>query len=241
MAGFFLADAQCRTVILSHDLHYRYPGASAELAFPDLDAPQGSVVLLRGPSGAGKSTWLALVAALVRPSAGTVDVAGTALTALHGARADAWRASAVGFLPQGLHLSPGLSVRDNLRMALWASGTHDDASIARTLGALGLTNLADRKPGELSGGQAQRVALARAVLRQPKVLLADEPTASLDDDAAVDALHLLLSTAHGFEATLVIASHDRRVADFLTPAPGNTPILTLQLAAPKQPADAASP
>ena len=199
------------------------------LAFPDVDVPQGSVLLLSGPSGCGKSTWLALVAALVAPSAGQITVAGQALQVLKKAAADAWRARTIGFLPQKLHLSAALNVQQNLEMAQWAAGTpQDDARIHTALRALGVLELADRLPAQLSGGQAQRVALARAVLLQPQVILADEPTASLDDEAAADAVALLLHTAQYRDATLVIATHDARVAALIPLGPegqiGYTPL-----------------
>lgn len=202
-------------MIRTQQLRYAYAGGSV-LDFPDVDLAQGDVLLLSGPSGCGKSTWLALVAALVAPSAGTLTVAGQPLGALGRRAADAWRAAAIGFLPQQLHLSAALSVQQNLSMAQWAAGVRqDDARIAAALQALGVQDLAARRPAQLSGGQAQRVALARAVLLQARVILADEPTASLDDVAAADAVHLLLDTARAQDATLVIATHDARVTALL--------------------------
>lgn len=199
-------------MIRTQGLRYSYPQGPA-LVFPDVDVPQGSVLLLNGPSGCGKSTWLALAAALVRPTVGSIRVAEQPLTTLGNIAADAWRARAIGFLPQKLHLSAALNVQQNLALAQWASGTMEDqAAITQALTALGVASLARRKPAQLSGGQAQRVALARAVLLKPKVILADEPTASLDDEAATDALRLLLTTARALGATLVIATHDARVA-----------------------------
>ena len=199
-------------MIRTRQLQYAYPGGSA-LTFPDVDVPQGAVLLLSGPSGCGKSTWLALVAALVAPTAGELTVAEQPLSALKNIAADAWRAGAIGFLPQKLHLSAALTVQQNLGLVFWAGGQPEDAErIHATLQALGVDDLAQRKPSQLSGGQAQRVALARAVLRRPLVILADEPTASLDDEAAGDAVNLLLSTARQLDATLVIATHDARVA-----------------------------
>lgn len=200
-------------MIRTQGLVYRYAGAEAALQFPDVDVAQGVVLLLSGPSGCGKSTWLALVAGLVAPTTGTVEVAGQPLHALKSVAADAWRAGAIGFLPQKLHLSAALTVQQNLAMAQWAAGQPEDTvAITTALHALGVAELAGRKPAQLSGGQAQRVALARAVLLQPRVLLADEPTASLDDEAAADAVALLLATARTHGATLVIATHDARVA-----------------------------
>jgi len=199
-------------LIQSAHLSYRYPG-SVPLHFPDVEVPQGRVLVLSGPSGSGKSTWLALVAGLVPPTTGSLTVAGQALGKLSGAATDAWRAKTIGFLPQKLHLSAALTVAQNLAMAQWAAGqAQDDARIHGALDALGVADLAHRKPAQLSGGQAQRVALARAVLLQPQVILADEPTASLDDEAAHTAVELLLHTAGRQGATLVIATHDGRVA-----------------------------
>ena len=102
-------------MIRTRQLQYAYPGGEA-LIFPDVDVPQGTVLLLSGPSGCGKSTWLALVAALVTPSAGELTVAGQPLGALKNIAADAWRASAIGFLPQKLHLSAALTVRQPSRL-----------------------------------------------------------------------------------------------------------------------------
>jgi putative ABC transport system ATP-binding protein len=198
-------------------LRYQYPSGPL-LAFADVAVPQGGVLLVSGPSGCGKSTWLALVAGLMAPTAGTLLVAEQPLAALRGAAAGAWRARSIGFLPQTLHLSAALSVQRNLALAQWAAGQpQDDGAITRALLALGVAELAQRRPAQLSGGQAQRVALARAVLMRPRVILADEPTASLDDKAAAAAVTLLLDTAQAQGATLAIATHDARVAALLAP------------------------
>ena len=199
-------------MISTRSLSYRYSGGPT-LAFADVEVPQGGVLLLGGPSGSGKSTWLALAAGLARPTAGQVLGAPADAAPLKHAALDAWRARTIGFLPQKLHLSPALSVHANLAMAQWAAGQpQDDGRIVQALSALGVQALAHRKPAHLSGGQAQRVALARAVLLQPRLILADEPTASLDDEAARAALALLSHTASRHGATLVIATHDSRVA-----------------------------
>lgn len=199
-------------------LTYRYAQGPA-LQFPDVAVPQGGVVLLRGASGSGKSTWLALVAGLLVPTVGAITVAGQPLADLRKSALDVWRAQTIGFLPQKLHLSAALTVHDNLAMAQWAAGqTQRTAPIADALAALGVQDLAARKPSQLSGGQAQRVALARAVLLKPRVVMADEPTASLDDAAAAAALGLLHTTCIRLQATLVIATHDSRVLAFFDAA-----------------------
>lgn len=199
-------------MISTRQLAYQYAGGPA-LCFDDIDVAQGGVLLLRGVSGSGKSTWLALAAGLLSPGAGDITVAGQSLTTLGKVASDAWRARTIGFLPQKLHLSAALTVHANLAMTQWAAGqAQDDVCIRDALTVLGVQELAARKPAQLSGGQAQRVALARAVLLQPQVILADEPTASLDDEAAAQAVALLQATAKRQGATLVIATHDARVA-----------------------------
>jgi putative ABC transport system ATP-binding protein len=174
------------------------------------------VLVLRGNSGSGKSTFLALAAGLLTAAQGSVEVAGQNPARLSAIQRDAWRGRTVGFLPQRLHLSDALTVFDNLALAYFAIGQPTDkAQIMRSLDALGVADLAERKPHALSGGQAQRVALARSVLMQPRVILADEPTASLDDAAAVDAITLLAQAAQRCQATLVVATHDARIEPVL--------------------------
>ena len=205
-------------MIETRALRYDYPRGPS-LAFPDLDVPQGATLLLRGNSGAGKSTWLALAAGLLTASAGEVAVAGQPLSALSRAARDGWRARHLGFLPQKLHLSDALSVERNLALAFYAAGLPGNRyAVRRALEQLGVAELAGRRPSQLSGGQAQRVALARSILMEPKVILADEPTASLDDEAALAGLKLLESCAFRCNATLVIATHDRRVQEALPAA-----------------------
>ncbi|ROZ75356.1 ABC transporter ATP-binding protein [Ramlibacter sp. WS9] len=205
-------------MIETRALRYAYPSGPV-LSFHDVGVPQGGTMLLRGNSGAGKSTWLALAAGLLTPSAGEVVIAGQPLSKLSRAARDAWRARSIGFLPQKLHLSDALTVERNLSLAFYAAGVREDgAAVARALDQLGVGDLANRRPSQLSGGQAQRVALARSILMAPKVILADEPTASLDDESARTGLKLLEDCARRCNATLVIATHDRRVHEAMPTA-----------------------
>lgn len=203
-------------MIVWQGLTYRYP-RGPDLRFPDLRLDDRDLLLLRGASGSGKSTLLALLAGLLAPTEGRMEVDGTPLHRLGARERDAWRARQVGVLPQRLHLSESLSVADNLALAGWAAG---DVAVGRerilaALAQLEIAHLAPRRPHELSVGQAQRVALARALLRGPRLLIVDEPTASLDDASALAVIELLRRAVRGRGATLVLATHDRRVVEAL--------------------------
>jgi putative ABC transport system ATP-binding protein len=206
-------------VLHIQDLTYRYAGSARLLRFPDLQADAAASLLLRGPSGSGKSTLLALMAGLLAHQSGVLQVGSADLAHLGPREADAWRGRELGFVPQRLHLSPGLSVADNLALPYLACAQRvDRARIDTLLRRLGLHELRGRRPHQLSVGQAQRVALARAVLRRPRVLLADEPTSNLDDGAAQVVLDLLRELAQEERALLVVATHDARVSALLPQA-----------------------
>jgi putative ABC transport system ATP-binding protein len=192
-------------------LAHRY-GSNEVLRLADWKVAPGERWLVLGPSGSGKTTLLHLVAGLIRPAEGELEVAGENLRKLDGMRLDRWRGATVGIVLQSLHLLRHLSVRDNLRIAQYlAHAPQDDARIAETLAALGVADKAARRAAELSEGERQRVAVARAVVNRPKLLLADEPTANLDDRATAQAVELLLEQAERHGATLVVATHDSRV------------------------------
>ena len=198
-------------MIAVRGLAHRY-GKHEALRLSAWKVAQGERWLVLGPSGCGKTTLLHVVAGLVHPSEGEVEVSGENLRKLEGARMDRWRGSTVGIVLQALHLVRHLSVRDNLRLAQYlAHVPQDNARIADTLGALGVGEKAARRPSELSQGEQQRVAIARAVVNRPKLLLADEPTANLDDSAAAKVVDLLAEQAARHGATLVVATHDSRV------------------------------
>ena len=192
-------------------LSHRY-GAAAALDLQAWDVAAGERWLVIGPSGSGKTTLLHVIAGLVRPSAGEVRVHDADLGSMAGARLDRWRGATVGIVLQALHLVKHLSVRDNLRLAQYlAHLPQEDARVAETLAALGVADKAARRPAELSQGERQRVAIARAVVNRPKLVLADEPTANLDDAAAAKAVDLLSEQAARHGATLIVATHDARV------------------------------
>jgi ABC-type lipoprotein export system ATPase subunit len=198
-------------VITVRGLAHRY-GAVQALRLPDWQVVQGERWLVLGRSGCGKSTLLHVLAGLVRPSEGEVSVFHTNILSLRGNRLDAWRGTNVGIVLQALHLVKHLSVGENLRLAQYlARQPQDDVRIADTLAALGIADKAGRRPTQLSQGEQQRVAIARAVVNRPRLLLADEPTANLDDTAAASVVELLAEQAGRYGATLVVATHDSRV------------------------------
>jgi len=198
-------------MIAVRSLAHRY-GAVEALRLAEWKVAQGERWLVLGASGSGKSTLLHALAGLIQPSEGEIEVAGENLRRLEGGRLDRWRGTTVGIVLQALHLVKHLSVRDNLRLAQYlAHVPQDDARIGDTLAALGVVPKAGRRPTELSQGEQQRVAIARAVVNRPKLLLADEPTANLDDGAAAKVVDLLSEQAARHGATLVVATHDARV------------------------------
>jgi putative ABC transport system ATP-binding protein len=189
----------------------RYGGLTVELG--DWRAEAGERWLLAGPSGSGKTTALHLLAGVLQPSEGRVTVCGQDLGALTGAALDRFRGRHVGIVFQRLHLIGALSVRRNLALARSLAGLPADAArIDEVLERLALSHRAEARPDSLSGGEAQRAAIARAVLNRPALLLADEPTASLDDANAARVLDLLFAEADACGATLAVASHDARAA-----------------------------
>ena len=192
-------------------LEHRY-GGKAVLRVDDWTVGAGERSLVTGPSGSGKSTLLHILAGLQRPTAGQVRVFDNEVFSLKSSEIDRWRGATVGIVLQALHLVSHLTVRANLRLAQYlARLPQNDEAVDDALAALGVAAKASSRPGELSQGEQQRVAIARAVVNGPKLLLADEPTANLDDAAAARAVELLLGEAQRRGATLIVATHDARV------------------------------
>jgi putative ABC transport system ATP-binding protein len=186
-------------------------GAKQVLALERFEAAAGEHWLVLGVSGSGKTTLLNLVAGMLRPSEGDIEVGGQVLGALAGGALDRWRGRTVGIVPQKLHLVSSLTVLQNLLLAPYLAGLPSEVSRARgLLESLSLKEKAKDRPHQLSHGQAQRVAIARAVMNRPKLLLADEPTANLDDANCSQALDLLQVQARECGATLLVATHDQR-------------------------------
>jgi putative ABC transport system ATP-binding protein len=181
----------------------------------DLDVPDGGYAAVTGPSGAGKTTLLALLGGLEKPQDGRVEVGGQDLTGLSGDGLAAYRRATVGFVFQHFGLLETLTAAQNIELAGTLSGaTPADrrARAAELLAAVGLAERAGHRPSRLSGGERQRVAIARALVNRPQLLLADEPTGNLDDDAAAMVIQLLETVRRDFGCTLVLVTHNRELA-----------------------------
>jgi len=185
-------------------------GAAFALRVDRFELAAGEQVLLAGPSGGGKSTLLALIAGLLEPAAGSIRVAGDAITGMHGAARDLFRGRRIGMIFQTFNLLHGFSVRENVEVAMLATGVPRGEQRSRAeslLRALGIER-ADAPVDELSVGQQQRVAVARAIACRPALVLADEPTASLDPSTATTAMELIQRCCLESGAALLCTSHD---------------------------------
>jgi putative ABC transport system ATP-binding protein len=174
----------------------------------------GEIVVLVGRSGSGKSTLLNLIAGIDQPTAGTVAVNGTDLTALDEHARTRFRRRHIGFVFQFFNLIPLLTVEENLLLPLDLNGLADADSVARARALLKRVGLAGRGgsfPERLSGGEQQRIAIARALVHDPALILADEPTGNLDADTAAGVLDLLDTLAREAGRTVLIATHSREV------------------------------
>lgn len=188
-----------------------YAGIGPVLSVPRLSLPGGSVTAIEGPSGAGKSSLLHALAGIERPAQGSVRWGGNLIWTLPGAVRDRWRREHLGLVFQDMHLLDGLSALDNVLLPLLFDHARTPAGLRRRAAALldGLGVAApDRRAAVMSRGERQRVALARALLRRPALLLADEPTASLDQASAGRVGELLVQAATEAGATLLVATHD---------------------------------
>ncbi len=195
---------------------YRRKGQEVRaLAGVDLEIPAGQVAAVQGPTGGGKSTLLQMLGALDRPTSGSVLLGDHDLSAASDRRLAAVRGTMIGFVFQGFNLIPTLTARENVEAAFATNELGKDDRRRRSTEALESVGLGDRlehRPAELSGGQQQRVAIARALVKQPSVLLADEPTGALDETTRDEIMDLLESTQRERGLTLIIVTHDSAVA-----------------------------
>ncbi len=199
-------------MLLTRDLAFAY-NESDRFRFPDITCRKGEHWLIAGPSGCGKTTLLHLMAGLLRPDKGHVQIGDTDLTALTPSQADRFRGTEIGIIFQTPHFIRSLTVAENLLIAMYLNGLKEDADRVKSL--LTQLNIGEKyrsKPNELSQGELQRLSMARALINRPSVILADEPTSSLDDVNCREAVSLLKTQAEATGVTLVVISHDNRLS-----------------------------
>ncbi|MGA1368021.1 MAG: ABC transporter ATP-binding protein [Blastocatellia bacterium] len=179
----------------------------------DLTVHQGEMLFLMGPSGSGKTTLLSIMGCILRPSSGSVRIAGEEVVGLSEREMPRIRLRRIGFIFQGFNLFPALTVQENIELALDLKGIRGREARRRSgdlLARVGLSDKAAQWPANLSGGQKQRVAIARALAGEPGIILADEPTAALDGTTGRSILDLLRELAHEKGRAIVIVTHDSR-------------------------------
>lgn len=179
-------------------------------------ADRGQLILVVGPSGSGKSTFLTIAGGLQTPSSGSVEVEGQAVESLTKAQRDQLRLNQIGFVLQSYNLVPYLKVKEQFEFVdkIKHDGNLDQKELADLLDQLGISQLVNQFPGELSGGQTQRVAIARALYANPDSVLADEPTAALDSEKVAEVGQLFKNLAETRNKAVVVVTHDLRLLDF---------------------------
>lgn len=179
---------------------------------------RGEFTALVGPSGSGKTSMLAMLAGLLHPTSGEIEIAGESLTAMSEATRTRFRGRAIGFAFQANNLVPYLTALENVQLMLRLNGKLNTQSKARArelLTRLGLGDRLDHYPAQLSGGQQQRVAIARALIHEPEVVLADEPTASLDTERAFQVVSTFADLIHEQQRAGIMVTHDLRMCRFV--------------------------
>jgi len=193
--------------------HKKQHGASITISPPNLDIKAGEVCILKGASGSGKTSFLYALAGLITTSSGEIKILNQSLSSLKEAQRDTFRGENIGMIFQDHQLFDDLNVLENLLMGIRfakgrAANTKEHAQAEKLLHQTGLKAYLKHRPKELSLGQQQRVAIARAMLTSPKIILADEPTASLDPANKKIVMELITSMSAELNATLMISTHD---------------------------------
>jgi len=193
-------------------------GAAQVVALKSIDfkANLGEVVLIMGPSGAGKSTFLTIAGSLQKPTAGKVIVAGQDIAHISTRESDRLRLTQLGFVLQAYNLVPFLKIKEQFELVnkVKKEGNISAAKLQELLKQLGISSLINKYPNELSGGQQQRAAIARALYANPQILLADEPTASLDSENVAEVGQLFKKLAKDYHKAVLLVTHDPRLEQY---------------------------
>jgi putative ABC transport system ATP-binding protein len=183
----------------------------------NVDVPPGEMTLLVGPSGCGKTTLISILAGLLDPTSGALQVLGSDLIKMSDRKKVNFRAKNIGFVFQQYNLLPALTAAQNVAVPLLIAGQRRKQAVEKARELLAKVGLAERTeslPSQLSGGQQQRVAIARALIHQPRLLVCDEPTAALDAHSGQVVMELLREVALGEDRAVIVVSHDNRVYKF---------------------------
>lgn len=200
-------------MIKTKDLAFSYQG-KVNFNFPDIQIENGETLLITGGSGKGKTTLLHLLGGLLRPKKGTILIDETEISSLSDKKLDQFRGKNIGLVLQQSHFVEAFSVLENISMASWlATGKKSEEKAKSLLKQLDLEDQMHKLTSQLSIGQQQRVSIARALINEPKLLLADEPTSSLDDENAFKVADLLSNLSKEYKASLIIVTHDQRLKD----------------------------
>ena len=191
------------------NLRFKYDDDS-ELSFPDIKTSKENLLIL-GASGVGKTTFLHLLSGLLKPLEGEIDLIGTPISKFTISEMDRFRGKNIGIVFQKPHFINSLTVKENLQLAQYISKKIDKIRINTLLESLGIEDKANKKTLNLSQGEKQRVAIALAIVNSPKLILADEPTSSLDDLNCDKVINLLKDQAARYKAKLIIITHDYRL------------------------------
>ena len=183
----------------------------------DFEADHGQLVAVVGPSGSGKSTFLQVAGGLQTPDSGTISVEGEHYESLSNKRLEQLRLNSIGFVLQAYNLVPYLTVSEQFALVdkVKKSANMPDDEFRSVLSRLGIESLLDKYPATLSGGQRQRVAIARAMYAEPSIILADEPTASLDTERAFEVMNVFRDLAHERGKAIIVVTHDTRLERFV--------------------------
>lgn len=183
----------------------------------DLEIPLGKTTFLVGPSGCGKTTLISIIAGLLTTSGGTIDVLGREVTKLRGAKLVSFRAQHLGFIFQQFNLIPALTAAENAAVSLVVQGktlASAKRESIKLLDRLGMAKNLNKFPNQLSGGQQQRIAIARALVHNPRIVICDEPTASLDAESGHIVMELLQEAASREDRAVIVVTHDNRIFSF---------------------------
>ena len=191
------------------NLRFKYDN-NLELNFPDIKTSKENLLIL-GASGVGKTTFLHLLSGLLKPINGEIDLLGTKISKLKMSEMDRFRGKNIGIVFQKPHFINSLTVKENLQLAQYISKKSNKNRIQSLLESLGIEDKANKKTQNLSQGEKQRVSIALAIVNSPKLILADEPTSSLDDLNCDKVINILKNQASKYKAKLIIITHDYRL------------------------------